>query len=127
LLRNSGRGVRPVDQAGVPVGGLVTHERALGRDQPRSPVRVLLVETTTQKLVQVRLDQGSGESNKVLNVFIPRVDPTPSDTNLHFILKLRQFPIILALSIHTNKSLGQTFNELGVFLPQPLFTHRQPM
>jgi hypothetical protein len=66
LIRISSRGVRHLDQVGVPVG-VITQERAPGRDQPRIPVLVLRDviarhqdgETPTQTLVQVRLDQGS--------------------------------------------------------------------
>ena len=58
-------------------------------------------------------------------VFIPRISLTPSDTNLPFILKRRQFPIRVAFSMTVNKSQGQTLNRVGLYLPQPVFSHGQ--
>ena len=58
-------------------------------------------------------------------VLIPRVKLAPSDVNLPFILERRQFPIRLAYSITINKSQGQTFSKVGIYLPAPVFTHGQ--
>ncbi|XP_065321412.1 ATP-dependent DNA helicase pif1-like [Gordionus sp. m RMFG-2023] len=58
-------------------------------------------------------------------VFIPRIDLSPSDSRLPFILKRRQFPIIPAFVISINKSQGQTFDNVGLFLPEPVFSHGQ--
>ena len=58
-------------------------------------------------------------------VFIPRIDLAPSDVNLPFILKRRQFPIIPAYAITINKSQGQTFEYVGVHLNEPVFSHGQ--
>ena len=46
-------------------------------------------------------------------VFVPRIQLAPSDSNLPFVLKRRQFPVRLAYSMTINKSLGQTLIELG--------------
>ena len=45
--------------------------------------------------------------------------------NLSFILKRRQFHIILAFVITINISQGHTFKKVGVFLLEPVFAHRQ--
>lgn len=58
-------------------------------------------------------------------VLIPRIKLAPSDHNLLFTLQRIQFPIRLAYSIRINKSQGQTFDKLGVFLPTPVFSHGQ--
>ena len=58
-------------------------------------------------------------------VFIPRISLTPSDTNLPFVLRRRQFPIRVAFSMTVNKSQGQTLNHVGLYLPQPVFSHGQ--
>ena len=65
------------------------------------------------------------ECNRGEQVFIPRIKFTPSDTNLPFTLKRRQFPILLAYAMTINKSQGQTFDHVGVFLDQPVFAHGQ--
>ncbi|KAF2351327.1 P-loop containing nucleoside triphosphate hydrolase, partial [Trinorchestia longiramus] len=49
----------------------------------------------------------------------------PSDTNLPFILKRRQFPLLPAFVMTINKSHGQTFNKVGVYLNEPMFSHGQ--
>nr|XP_012563387.1 unnamed protein product [Hydra vulgaris] len=47
-------------------------------------------------------------------VFVPRIQLAPSDSNLPFVLKRRQFPVRLAYSMTINKSQGQTFDRVGV-------------
>ena len=50
---------------------------------------------------------------------------SPSDNLLPFTLKRRQFPVRLAFAMTINKSQGQTFKKVGLFLPKPVFTHGQ--
>src|SRR5277367_1607241 len=65
------------------------------------------------------------ECNRGDIVFIPRIDLAPSDVNLPFVLKRRQFPIIPAYAMTINKSQGQTFEHVGVYLNEPVFSHGQ--
>ncbi|XP_065672110.1 ATP-dependent DNA helicase PIF1-like [Hydra vulgaris] len=58
-------------------------------------------------------------------VFVPRIQLAPSDSNLPFVLKRRQFPVRLAYSMTVNKSQGQTFDRVGVYLKKPCFSHGQ--
>ena len=58
-------------------------------------------------------------------VFIPRVQLTQSDSNLPSTLKRRQLPVRLAYSMSINKSQGQTFDKVGVYLKNPCFSHGQ--
>ena len=58
-------------------------------------------------------------------VYIPRMSLKPSDVNLPFTLNRRQFPIRLSYAITINKSQGQTFEKIGLFLPTPCFAHGQ--
>ena len=49
----------------------------------------------------------------------------PSDSELPFTFKRIQFPIQPCFAMAINKSQGQSFKRVAVFLPQPLFTHGQ--
>jgi ATP-dependent DNA helicase PIF1 len=70
-------------------------------------------------------DPGGVGGNEKKEVILPRIELTPSDSNLPFILKRRQFPIRLAYAMTINKSQGQTFDKVGLYLPKPVFSHGQ--
>jgi len=44
---------------------------------------------------------------------------------LPFKFQRRQFPISLCFAMTINKSQGQTLSRVGLYLPQPVFTHGQ--
>nr|XP_047124267.1 ATP-dependent DNA helicase PIF1-like [Hydra vulgaris] len=54
-------------------------------------------------------------------IFVPRVQLAPSDANIPFTLKRRQFPVRLAYSMTINKSQGLTFEKVGVYFKEPRF------
>ena len=58
-------------------------------------------------------------------LFIPRIKLAPSDPNLPFILSRRQFPVRLAFALTINKAQGATFSKVGLYLPEPVFSHGQ--
>ncbi|XP_057299243.1 ATP-dependent DNA helicase PIF6-like [Hydractinia symbiolongicarpus] len=58
-------------------------------------------------------------------VIIPRVSLCPNDTNLPFQIKRTQFPLRLSYALTINKSQGQTFEKVGIFLRRPCFSHGQ--
>ena len=49
----------------------------------------------------------------------------PSDTILPFDLIRLQFPIRAAFAMTINKSQGQTFSFVGIWLEEPCFSHGQ--
>ncbi|XP_065682429.1 ATP-dependent DNA helicase pif1-like [Hydra vulgaris] len=63
--------------------------------------------------------------SKGKRVFVPRIQLAPSDSNLPFVLKHCQFPVRLAYSMTINKSQGQTFARVVVYLKKPCFSHGQ--
>ena len=58
-------------------------------------------------------------------VFIPRMTLIPSDTDFPFLLRRIQFPVCLAYAMTINKSQGQTFDKVGIYLNQACFAHGQ--
>ena len=58
-------------------------------------------------------------------VLLPRITFIPTDVYLPVKLKRRQFPIRVAFAMTINKSQGQTFKKVGLYLPNPVFTHGQ--
>ena len=58
-------------------------------------------------------------------ILIPRMNMTPSETGLPFKFQRRQFPISLCFAMPINKSQYQMLNKVGLYLPRPVFTHRQ--
>ncbi|XP_039789046.1 ATP-dependent DNA helicase PIF1-like [Panicum virgatum] len=59
-------------------------------------------------------------------VFIPRIPMSPSeDITLPFKFKKKQFPIRLSFAMTINKAQGQTIPNVGIYLPEPVFSHGQ--
>jgi hypothetical protein len=58
-------------------------------------------------------------------IFIPRIDLAPTNPDLPFTLRRRQFPVKLAFAMTINKAQGQTLEKVGIFLPEPVFSHGQ--
>jgi len=50
---------------------------------------------------------------------------SPSDTNLPFTFQCKQFPIMVSFAMTINKSQGQSLKNVGIYLPKPIFSHRQ--
>uniref|UniRef100_A0A8I6XFF0 ATP-dependent DNA helicase n=2 Tax=Hordeum vulgare subsp. vulgare TaxID=112509 RepID=A0A8I6XFF0_HORVV len=57
-------------------------------------------------------------------VFLPRIPLCPSDDDIFpFKFKRKQFPIRLTFAMTINKAQGQTIPIVGVYLPDPIFSH----
>jgi len=58
-------------------------------------------------------------------VLLPRIVLISNDDKMPFQLKRSQFTIRLAFAMTINKSQGQTFDKIGLYLPRPAFAHGQ--
>ncbi|KAJ1288519.1 hypothetical protein BS78_02G095000 [Paspalum vaginatum] len=57
-------------------------------------------------------------------VFIPRIPMSPSeDLSLPFKFKRKQFPLRLSFAMTITKPQGQTIPNVGIYLPEPVFSH----
>ena len=54
-----------------------------------------------------------------------RMDMNPSDAKLPFKMNRRQFPIIISFAMKINKSQWQSMSNVGLYLPNPVFSHGQ--
>ncbi len=82
----------------------------------------LIVRRLMSLVIEAEIVTGSHAGDIAL---LPRLNMTSSDDALPFALKRRQFPIRLAFAMSINKSQGQTFDKVGIFLPTPCFSHGQ--
>ncbi|GAU39679.1 hypothetical protein TSUD_320920 [Trifolium subterraneum] len=82
----------------------------------------LIITKLGTYVVEGRIISGSNIGDRV---FIPRLSLTPSDKRLPFKFQRRQFPLIVSFAMTINKSQGQSLKNVGVYLPQPIFSHGQ--
>jgi hypothetical protein len=82
----------------------------------------LTIRRLHEHIVDAEILTGAFKDQRVL---IPRVKLAPSDVNLPFVLQRIQFPLRLSYCMTINKSQGQTFDKLGIYLQSPVFSHGQ--
>ena len=70
---------------------------------------------------EIVVGQHAGE-----RVFLPRIPLCPSNSDMFpFRFKRKQFPIRLSFAMTIHKAQGQTIPIVGVYLPEPVFSHGQ--
>ena len=83
--------------------------------------RALVIQTLPHVL-DVMLLSGAHSGHRV---YIPRIALAPSNPELPFVLRRRQFPVKLAWSMTINKAQGQTLARVGLYLASAVFAHGQ--
>jgi hypothetical protein len=82
----------------------------------------LIVKGMLANLITAEVVTGTAKGE---SVFIPRIILNETDDNMPVRLRRRQFPIRLAYCMTINKSQGQSFDNIGIYLPKPVFSHGQ--
>ena len=82
----------------------------------------LVIRRLSDNLIDAEVLIGKAKGQRV---FIPRIDMIPTDSDLPFQLCRHQFPVLPAFALTINKSQGQTFKKVGIYLPDPVFSHGQ--
>ncbi|XP_062206556.1 ATP-dependent DNA helicase PIF1-like [Phragmites australis] len=93
-----------------PANGLCNGTRLVVRGSQRNAIDAEIV-----------LGQHAGK-----RVFLPRIPLCPSDDEMFpFQFKRKQFPIRLSFAMTVNKAQGQTIPNVGIYLPESVFSHGQ--
>ncbi|XP_019097480.1 PREDICTED: ATP-dependent DNA helicase PIF1-like [Camelina sativa] len=82
----------------------------------------LIVTRLGTRVIEAEILTGIAVGNKVV---IPRIILSPPDEKWPFKLKRRQFPLRLSYAMTINKSQGQSLEQVGLYLPKPVFSHGQ--
>ncbi|KAH9071359.1 hypothetical protein Ae201684P_010111 [Aphanomyces euteiches] len=85
--------------------------------------RLIVLELKT-RCIKAQIMNGP-HKNKI--VYIPRTTTIHDgeQNNYPFELRRRQFPVQVAFAMTIHKAQGQTISHVGVYLPEPVFSHGQ--
>uniref|UniRef100_A0A0L8FYU6 DNA helicase Pif1-like 2B domain-containing protein n=1 Tax=Octopus bimaculoides TaxID=37653 RepID=A0A0L8FYU6_OCTBM len=109
----------PPHRLNLKVGAIIMLLRNLSISQGLGNGTHMKVQRLHEHCVEVSLVTGP---NKELNL---GDTGSSSDANIPFTLNRLQFPLRLAYSMTINKAQGQTFEKVGIHLPQVVFSHGQ--
>lgn len=105
-------------KVGMPIMSLRNMSRSLGIANGTR----LLITALRRHSIEASIMTGHRAGSQVL---LPRIMMPSSDKALPFTLCRLQFPIRPAFALTVNKSQGQTFGRVGIYLPNPVFSHGQ--
>ena len=112
----------PPHKLNLKIGAIVMLLRNLNTSRGLCNGTRLIVRQMMENVIHAEVLTGTAAGQ---HVFIPRTNIDPSETNLPFSFIRRQFPIRVAYCMTINKGQGQTFDVVGIYLPEPVFSHGQ--
>ena len=112
----------PLHEMHIKVGTIIMLLRNLNTKRGMCNGTRLIVKSMHTNFITAEILTGRAAGD---TVFLPRIDLSPSENDLPVQLKRRQFPIMLAFAMTINKSQGQSLDEVGIYLPNPVFLHGQ--
>ena len=83
---------------------------------------IFVIKHIRTHVLQATIMNGNHKGEDVL---IPRIKLISNDESWPFQLT-RQFPVKPAFALTISKAQGQTLQYMGLYLPRPVFSHRQP-
>ena len=83
----------------------------------------LVCKSFQQNVIDAEIAVGQHARNKI---FLLKVPLSPSDDYMFpFKMKRKQFPVRLCFAMTINKAQGQTIPNVGIYLPELVFSHDQ--
>lgn len=104
------------------VGALIMLMRNLNPKKGLLNGTRLVVRRLCRNVIEAEIITGSNRGEPVL---IPRIVLEPSQTSLPIKMRRIQFPVILSFAMTINKSQGQSFDKIGIYLKESVFAHGQ--
>lgn len=124
FLNTLNPGALPVHKLTLKVGCIIMLLRNLNLKKGLCNGTRLIIRVLGNRYLDAEKIDISGELTGE-RVFIPRMDLRPGSNILPFKMKRRQFPVKLSYTLTINKSQGQTYDKVGIYLPMPVFAHGQ--